>query len=385
MLNTEEEYIFDYLSGNQSVADEKLFNVWLDGSAHRRILFKKCCKEYYKIRWSCRWNKVSAGNSFLQVQERLRRESRIQIFKYAALIVILLTVGGGFFYWNTSSLDLIAEATEDGIFRIDTNKPILTLGNGKQIVLSVDTQVEQSLAGTDITLVDSNSLMYSINSSLDCLSVNYNRLTIPRGCEFYLTLSDGSRVWLNAGSELKYPEIFCKKERKVYLSGEAYFEVAQDSTAPFKVHVSGMELEVLGTGFNVQAYGDEDVITTTLVTGKIVQYYPAIHKKIFLEPARQSVYNSSSGTLVTQPADIQEVIGWKDAKIIARNQRLDDILRALSRWYDFEVIYENPELKDIRFHLHSNRFDNIRMILDILQATNGIHVRYQGNKIYINK
>ena len=121
------------------------------------------------------------------------------------------------------------------------------------------------------------------------------------------------------------------------------------------------------------------------MTGKIVQYYPDINKKIVLEPSKQSVYNRKLGTLATQVVDIQDVIAWKEARIVIRNQRLDDILRGLSRWYDFEVVYENPELKDVRFHLHSKRFDNIQMILDVLQATNGIHVRYQGNRIYISK
>lgn len=379
-LDTDEEYIFNYLSGNLSAVDEKSFNMWLDESEDRRVLFKKCCKEYYRIQWSYRLDEVVDTDSFLRIRERLRRERRIQIFKYVALIVLLLTIGGSLFLFKPSSHSSIVAAVDDGIFRINANKPILTLSSGKQIILSTDTLNEPLLNKIDIISRDSNSFMHKIN-----LNSNYNKLTIPRGCEFYLTLSDGSRVWLNAGSELKYPGVFGKEERKVYLSGEAYFEIVQDSTSPFKVYASGMELEVLGTSFNVQAYEDEDVITTTLVTGKIVQYYPVIHEKIVLEPSTQSVYNSSLGILKTQKADIQEAVAWKDAKIIARNQRLDDILRILSRWYDFEVIYENPELRDIRFHLHSNRFENIRMILDILQATNGIHVRYQGNRIYISK
>lgn len=384
-LNTEEEHIFDYLSGNLSVADEKLFDAWLDESESRRILFKQCCKEFYKIRWSNRWNELSVGNSFLQVQKRLKRERGFRIFKYAALVTVLLSVGGGIFWlkFPTSDSDLVVLADEIPCFDVD--KPILTIGTGEQIILSSDAQVKKSLLDVNVCFVGSNSLKYNIKEGDAEQSVAYNKLKIPRGCEFYLTLSDGSRVWLNADSELKYPDVFCNGERKVYLSGEAYFEVMQDSVAPFKVCVSDMELEVLGTSFNVKAYEDENVIATTLVTGKIVQYYPVIDKKIVLEPSKQSVYNSSSRTLTTRVVDIQDVIAWKEAKIIARNQRLEDILRSLSRWYNFEVVYENPELKDVRFHLHSKRFDDIKMILDVLQATNGIHVRYQGNKIYISK
>ena len=384
-LNTEEEYIFDYLSGNLSVADEKMFSSWLDESESRRFLFKQCCKEYYRLRWSNKWNEVSVDNSFLRVQKRLKRERRIRILKYAAFVTMLLTIAGGMVLLKEPAEDSDVVLLADKIPSIDVNKPILTLSTGEQIILSSDVLDQQSLLGVDVSLIDSNSLKYNVKERVEKQSVSYNKLTIPRGSDFYLTLSDGSRVWLNAASELKYPEVFCNGERKVYLSGEAYFEVAQDSAAPFIVCVANMELEVVGTSFNVKAYEDENLITTTLMTGKIVQYYPDINKKIVLEPSKQSVYNRKLGTLATQVVDIQDVIAWKEAWIVIRNQRLDDILRGLSRWYDFEVVYENPELKDVRFHLHSKRFDNIQMILDVLQATNGIHVRYQGNRIYISK
>ena len=155
-LNTEEEYIFDYLSGNLSVADEKMFSSWLDESESRRFLFKQCCKEYYRLRWSNKWNEVSVDNSFLRVQKRLKRERRIRILKYAAFVTMLLTIAGGMVLLKEPAEDSDVVLLADKIPSIDVNKPILTLSTGEQIILSSDVLDQQSLLGVDVSLIDSN-------------------------------------------------------------------------------------------------------------------------------------------------------------------------------------------------------------------------------------
>ena len=190
---------------------------------------------------------------------------------------------------------------------------------------------------------------------------------------------------MNAGSSLKYPETFSNGERRVYLEGEAYFEVEHDENAPFIVNTKAMDLQVLGTSFNIKAYDDESMVITTLVTGKIRQEFPEAGKNITLTPSRQSVFDRVSGELKTQQADVRAALAWKDGKIIANDERLEDIFRRLSRWYDFKVVYSQPSLKDVRFYLHSNRYAEVHTILEYLQTTKGIHFTYAEKTIYVSQ
>lgn len=307
--------------------------------------------------------------------------------KYAATVALLLGVAAGIRVF-TGEPDKAADplpVADKSPRRIVDNVPLLTLGNGEQIALSAEPRNFPALAQVSITLTDSGRLEYNPTGDTAATVLSYNTLTVPKGCEFHLTLADGSQVWLNADSELKYPESFPPGDREVYLSGEAYFDVASDEAAPFKVRTAEMELKVLGTTFNVRAYGDEKRTTTTLVTGKIAQYYPAIQKEIVLTPLRQSMFDNQTGQLAIGEADLQEALAWKEGKIVARNQRLEDIFLQLSRWYDFETVYLRPELKDIRFHLHTKRYANVREILDHLQSTNGIRFSYADHKIYVSQ
>ena len=146
-----------------------------------------------------------------------------------------------------------------------------------------------------------------------------------------------------------------------------------------------MNVRVLGTSFNIKVYGDDPTIVTTLVTGKIAQTYPEINKEITLTPSRQSVFDRSSGKLETREVETREALAWKNGRIVANNERLEDIFRQLSRWYDFEVVYTQPSLKDTRFYLHTLRYADVQTILDNLQTTLGIHFTYSGKTIYVSQ
>ena len=144
-----------------------------------------------------------------------------------------------------------------------------------------------------------------------------------------------------------------------------------------------MELEVLGTSFNIRSYKDERTTVTTLFTGRIGQFFPEAGTSLELSPAQRSVFSRQKKSVRTEKADVREALAWKEGKIVARNERLEDIFVMLSRWYNFKVCYTRPELKDMRFHLHTNRYKSIREVLDNLTATKGIQVDYFGDTIYI--
>ena len=374
--------IQDYLSGSLDKQKKQDFREWLESDGEAREFFREQVGQYQRIRWAARWERLDDAKAFEQTMRRMRRHRvRVMIARYAAVIAVVLTTGFVTYQWQgvkESSLVVAVVSTP--------NVPVLTLDNGEQIRIT-SPNIEKLCASQnmDVQLLDSARLAYVPKADSSVREVRYHTLTVPRGCEFNLVLADGSRVWLNAGSSLKYPDVFVGNKREVYLSGEAYFEVEHDEHAPFLVNTEEMNLRVLGTSFNIKAYSDDSAIVTTLVTGKIAQTYPGINREITLTPSRQSVFDRSSRKLETREVETREALAWRDGKIIANNERLEDIFRQLSRWYDFEVVYSQSSLKNTRFYLHSPRYADIRLILDNLQTTLGIHFSYLEKIIYVSQ
>ena len=382
--NEKETRIREYLSGELGEKEEREFNEWLVGDVEAQQIFKERVKQYDLIRWAKRWEYIDDEVARKQVVDRVRRyRLKIGIVRYAAVIAVILVSGVMFWNWKYRSVDPATLATVSVPL---TNVPILKLADGEEIPISSrNMEIIRSSRRVDIQLADSGRLEYVAKSDSMVGQVEYNTLVIPRGCEFSLVLADGSRVWLNAGSSLKYPETFSNGERRVYLEGEAYFEVEHDGNAPFIVNTRSMDLRVLGTSFNIKAYDDESTVITTLVSGKIRQEFPEVGKDVTLTPSRQSIFDRVTGKLETKQTDVQAALAWKEGKIIANNERLEDIFRQLSRWYDFKVVYTQPSLKDVRFYLHSNRYAEVHTILEYLQTTKGIHFTYAEKTIYVSQ
>ena len=376
--------IREYLSGELSEAGRQEFREWLAKDMDVRRIFKEQVKQMHLIRWAEHWDVIDEETARRQVVARMRqRRLRIGFVRYAAVVVVMLVAGLVIWAGRYQSKELPVLAV---VSTPVVNVPVLKLANGKEIPISSrNTEIIRSTRRVDIQLADSGRLEYVAKSDSIVGEVEYNTLVVPQGCEFNIVLADGSRVWLNAGSSLRYPEAFSRDERKVFLSGEAYFEVEHDESTPFIVNTEVMDLQVFGTSFNIKAYDNENTVVTTLVSGKIRQEFPNVGKKIVLTPSRQSVFDRVSGKLETKQADIQETLAWREGKIIANNERLEDIFRQLSRWYDFKVVYTLPSLKDIRFYLHSNRYAEVRTILEHLQTTKGIRFTYAENTIYVSQ
>ena len=373
--------IREYLSGELSEAGRQEFREWLAKDMDVRRIFKEQVKQMHLIRWAEHWDVIDEETARRQVVARMRqRRLRIGFVRYAAVVVVMLVAGLVIWAGRYQSKELPVLAV---VSTPVVNVPVLKLANGKEIPISSrNTEIIRSTRRVDIQLADSGRLEYVAKSDSIVGEVEYNTLVVP---QFNIVLADGSRVWLNAGSSLRYPEAFSRDERKVFLSGEAYFEVEHDESTPFIVNTEVMDLQVLGTSFNIKAYDNENTVVTTLVSGKIRQEFPNVGKKIVLTPSRQSVFDRVSGKLETKQADIQETLAWREGKIIANNERLEDIFRQLSRWYDFKVVYTLPSLKDIRFYLHSNRYAEVRTILEHLQTTKGIRFTYAENTIYVSQ
>jgi ferric-dicitrate binding protein FerR (iron transport regulator) len=225
-------------------------------------------------------------------------------------------------------------------------------------------------------------------------AVAYNLLTTPKGGQYELILPDGSKVWLNAASSLRYPVRFAGKERVVELKGEAYFEIAKNAHMPFRLSVSRgagdqsrggedgapLQVEVLGTNFNVKAYADEPFINTTLLQGSVKVH--AAGQAVLVNPGERANLGGD-GRLRAEAADIEEAVAWKNGLFRFNQATIEDIMRQLSRWYDVEVVYVNGPPADL-FRGEIYRNVNVSKVLKVLEAS-GIHFTVEGKKILVQK
>ena len=237
-----------------------------------------------------------------------------------------------------------------------------------------------------INKVADGELIYQRSPNIDSQSaemVGYNQIDIPRGGEYQeIVLSDGTRVWINSASTLRYPAAFTGHDRKVELTGEAYFEVAQNPAKPFTVSCSSQTVEVLGTHFNINAYQDEPAIKTTLLEGKVNVTSAANNEVRILQPGQQSALVGNSFTV--NPVDIEEAVAWKNGQFIFNNDNIQYIMRTISRWYNVDVEYSGI-IPDDTFGGGTSRFENVSQVLNILQLTGKVHFEIEGRKIIVSK
>ena len=239
-----------------------------------------------------------------------------------------------------------------------------------------------AVAGKQIQ-IDSTTLNYSAADGQVVLSaLAYNKVEVPRGGEYTLVLNDGTKVHLNSMSSLRFPLAFEAGKREVELAGEAYFEVNKTGH-PFIVSTQGMQIEVLGTTFNISAYPGEEY-QATLVSGS-VKVDTGEGQSLVLKPSQQASLIPGSGNIQVRTVDTAFYTSWVKGKINFKDQRLEDIMRILSRWYNIEVDYSDEALKNLRFGCYVNRYEEIAPFLELLEATENIHVKINGKTIIFYK
>ena len=265
-----------------------------------------------------------------------------------------------------------------------TSKAILMMADGKEVVLEQGQNLN-ILLNERVRVATSNRGIVYEEHGKGVVTEEYNKLTTPVGGEYSLVLSDGTKVFLNADSELKYPVEFSDGKRIVDLKGEAYFEVHKDSLRPFVVRVNGAEVTVLGTSFNVNTYGDDGQIYTTLVNGAVRVSSVKNGQAEVLKPGMQSVMDVQSGQLTVREVDVEPYVAWREGRFVFRAMTLDLIMRQLQRWYDFEVFYQNPELKDYEFRGVIKRDMDLDKVLSVIKVTTNVDFEVKGKVITIIK
>ncbi len=303
--------------------------------------------------------------------------SRTRRWAAAAAIAIAL-IGGGTWLWNHYQMDATQNGqlaqTElpaaQGLLRPGHAQATLTLDDGTQLALDSTQQ------GSTQQLAQANRQTAKA----------FAKLTTPRGGEFRVTLEDGTEVWLNAESRLSYPQTFDAEERRVALTGEAYFKVAHDQQRPFYVESGGQEVKVYGTEFNVHAYPDEQLVYTTLVTGSVgLRSAEQGGGEVMLKPNHQAVYSRDEGTAQVRQVDAEMVASWHTGTFVFENQTLDQVMKTLSRWYDFDYQFADRQLARVELMGSMPRYSTFQEVADVLEKIGGISLTMKNGKVVVGR
>jgi len=323
-------------------------------------------------------------------------------FRYAAAAVAVLCISTTFLIFRNNrpvneinQIVEFAKPSEKPLYKNDVkpggNKAVLTLADGTKITLDEASDGTLTKQGnTTIIKLDDGRLAYNPQSisKLSSKAVLYNTLTTPRGGQYCVTLSDGTIVWLNASTSLRFPIAFNGNERRVEVHGEAYFEVAKNEAMPFIVKAGNEEIKVLGTHFNVSAYADDKLIKTTLLEGSVMislQDKPgneSIANTITLLPGQQAQIDMDNNLKVVE-ANLKEAIAWKNGYFFFRDENIESIMAKISRWYDVKIIYE-ANTENLNFTGNISRTENISGVLSMLEKTDAaIHFKLENKTVTI--
>lgn len=303
--------------------------------------------------------------------------------KMAIAASLLLVLGAGLFFFLPGRYQRDPGLAKQSIYKNDiapgSIKATLTLADGRKITL--DGAKNGALAqqtGITITKTADGQLIYTVSDSKAASSKAFNTIETPKGGQYQIRLPDGTQVWLNAASSMKFPVSFkSSKQRKVELKGEAYFEVAHLKKQPFVVKTDRQEVEVLGTHFDVKSYPDEQHTKTTLLEGLV-----RLNKGVLLKPGQQGL--STGNSLAVRQVNVEEELDWKNKQFILNNEDLQSVMRRLSRWYDVEVVYQGvpPDLQFIGV-VSSSR--NISGVLKLMERTGKVKFRIEGRTVTVLK
>ena len=373
------------LSGNITKGEQAELDSWREENEYNQRLFEQICSETTmreKFDQYKHSNVQTAFDAFVKKREELHSRRRWigTLSRYAAIIIVPVLVV--VFYYSKKETVKVTERSQfaSELATIQRNLPVLTLSNGKEMVLYNQELLLEEENGVRISVNEEGRMQYDKADSVGAEMV-YNTLTTPSQCDFMFILADGTRVWMNAKSSLRYPVAFHGKERVVYAEGEIYLEVARDEKHPFFVMLNGMKVEVLGTSFNVNSYADEDYAEVTLVEGRVAAHVD--DKSYDLLPSRQLRWDKKNESVDIRIVNVDDYIAWKRGQYVFKGRSLEEVAKVLQRWYDMEIIFEDEKSKKTVYTGVINKEENFDAFVLRLRETSSLSCRMESNRLYI--
>lgn len=377
----DEDFICRFLAEEINGEEEKAFRQKLMEDAELRKEVERVGRMWYLGKYAGKWGQVDEKKAWHNIggmHPRRVRHKRILYWNIAALLGVI--IGAGVFillrYQSEAPLQLVEEVR---LIQPGQSKALLVLASGEKVELGATIPKKISDGGIVIE-GDSATLIYSLQT--EPAESLFNELIIPVGGEYRLCLSDGTVVYLNAESRLRYPVNFGKGKREVELEGEAYFEVTPDKERPFRVKTSDLNVRVLGTGFNVSAYRNEYRSEVTLAHGAVI--VEGGGKELTLKPDEQMVVDKQSGKVFVQKVNAWKICDWKSGILYFKAMSLEELAVKLSRWYDVQFFFTSENLKQLKFTGVLKKYDSIDYLLSLIEATTDIRVQIKGKTIMVD-
>ena len=372
-----ETLILKYLQGKLAEEEKRQLDEWLKDDRNKKLFSRLVNKQRILVKME-RLDEYDWEKSWKVMEKKLHERKKFS-WKYwgmvASLLGIVLLGTWVFMEKNEkkSPVVVMRGVEPGGVFAE------LVLPDGKIVEWNKDSN-NLFLGESGKVLRNENGVLFLTQDSVQLQKVGYSEIRTPRGGEYQVVLPDNSIVWLNADSKLRFPLTFSGKERRVFASGELYFQVAKDSLSPFRIEVEGLyEVEVLGTEFNVRAYSDLPS-ATTLVDGRVLIRDKGT--KVVLKPGEQAV-KGKHGEVVVREVDVAPYIAWKQGYFLFEDERLEDILNELARWYDVNIFFENSSVREERFSVDMPRHESFEEVLRLIEQTRSIQIEIEGNNVFV--
>ena len=365
-LSDKEQKELDQLLDDQSLQD----------------VYKELSDRGYLKKQFMEYEKYSSQKAYREFKERRGHSGRIRIVRWVAVVAAVWVLALGVTLWMTfgKKENVAPLPVASKIIPAGEKKATLTLADGTEV--HVEEITAQILQEKGMNIEYRNGEFVYNKSEEKTTEVVYNKLEVPRGGECMIKLDDGTKVWVNAETKLKYPVAFVGDRREVVLEGEAFFDVAKNEK-PFIVETSFGDVRVLGTAFGISAYASESESYTTLVRGKVSVEREGGEPVVIL-PGEQ-VVTSKDGKMIKQQVDVEEFVGWKDGIYVFKEKSLGEIMKTLERWYNISVDFQEKSLVDLPFTGNLKRYDDINVFFDALTRTGDMKYRVEGNQVILFK
>lgn len=369
--------------GSASGEERRLLDEWRNQSEEHQRLYEKLVSGSFLEKAVSDNNKALRRREWKRLEARIVRRRgrsvRLIRFRVVAAVCILALGIGAVGLWSNSRQDRGGSPLA-GSIRVGSPKAIVELAGGQQFLFNKDTTLRLEAQG--IQLVSSRDTLDIIQPVIAGeRGEEYNVVRIPHGGEYITRLPDGSVVHLNAGSELKVPVYFGTESREVWLRGEGFFEVVHRENLIFTVHTDKADISVLGTEFDVRAYTDEKEVVTTLVQGAVGVISGRTYDR--LKPGEQARI-AGKGDIRVAEVDIYPFIAWKNGRMVFENERLEKIMAELQRWYDFELFYADPDVKEMHFTIDILKYEEISKVLNLMERMNKVKFTQKGRTVVVN-
>lgn len=375
-----------YLLGDITEEERQELEDWCEEAPRNRKLFEQICQEDLFSKERYVYEKINDTKAFSVFEKRVRKVSSRSIgnwWKYAAVLLFpILVVGSWKLMHETEQVSIVASSVAP--IQPGCSQAVLVLDDGRKVFLKEE---EEGVISEDkeITVTgEKDRLVYTSSEGKNVDEIRFNELEVPRGGEYKVRLADGTLVYLNSATRMKYPVKFDEKERKVYLSGEAYFEVAKDPERPFFVEMEGVEVRVYGTSFNVNTH-QKGNIQTVLVKGSIGVKVLSSGMESVIRPGQMAEFKQGNAKVDVKDVNVAVYTDWKDGIFRFENQRLEDILAVLSNWYDMNVFYQTVSVKELHFSGYMERYKDVSVILEAITLSTGVTFSIQGKTIIVSK